>query len=275
MNSEPSLFYFLLSVLGGGIAHFIAWKKNFYMLAKKKTSIQLSFLQLISFFLLYVTSSLVTSRFSFLFYGKFLSQYSAFVYAQLTSMSITFLLLSLAILLFPKGSTRLIFKNSTSSILKDIALGAITWILGVLSVLIVEQICDFILHKIGIFYTSEQVAVRYLKIAMSSPNLFVSALISILVLAPCIEEFLFRGVLQNYLKQYCTPKLSIALTSICFALLHLSSSHGIGNFPLIISLFTFSCFLGFIYEKQQSLFSSISLHVTFNVLSTLRIIYLS
>jgi membrane protease YdiL (CAAX protease family) len=67
-------------------------------------------------------------------------------------------------------------------------------------------------------------------------------------------------------------KAAILLTSLAFALFHYSGSQEIGNVSLIASLFTFALFLGFIYEKQSSLFASIGLHMTFNLASALRIL---
>ncbi|MBI3211827.1 MAG: CPBP family intramembrane metalloprotease [Simkania negevensis] len=52
-------------------------------------------------------------------------------------------------------------------------------------------------------------------------------------------------------------------------LFHLSSSQGVGN----ISLFIFALYLGFLYEKQCSLFASIALHMTFNSISVIRILF--
>src|SRR3989304_2390656 len=65
----------------------------------------------------------------------------------------------------------------------------------------------------------------------------------------------------------------IFLAGLCFALFHLAPSQGLGNISLIVSLFAFSCYLGFIYEKRGSLFASIGLHMTFNAVSTFRILF--
>jgi membrane protease YdiL (CAAX protease family) len=118
----------------------------------------------------------------------------------------------------------------------------------------------------------EQVAVRYLKMALDSPPLLLTALFIILIAAPFIEELLFRGFLQNWLKSILGAKSAILIASFCFALFHLSASQGIGNISLAISLFSFSCFLGFIYERQRSLLASIGLHMTFNAVSCFRIL---
>jgi membrane protease YdiL (CAAX protease family) len=121
----------------------------------------------------------------------------------------------------------------------------------------------------------EQVAVRYLKLALSSPSMLMIALFMVLFAAPAIEEFLFRGLLQTCLKRFMPIKWAIALSSLCFAFFHFSPSQGIGNISLIASLFTFALYLGFIYERQASLIASFTLHMTFNTVSTLRILFFS
>ena len=118
----------------------------------------------------------------------------------------------------------------------------------------------------------EQTAVAYLKLALESPILLTSTLLTILLSAPILEELLFRGLLQTYFKQYLGKKTAILAASFFFAFFHLNAAQGIGNIPLFLSLFFFGGFLGFIYEKQGSLIASISLHITFNTISTLRII---
>ena len=90
---------------------------------------------------------------------------------------------------------------------------------------------------------------------MAGPIYFVGsaiiALFTIIIAAPVTEEFIFRGMLQNWLKTKLGTKSAIITASACFALFHLSSSQGLGNISLALSLFSFACFLGFIYEKQK------------------------
>jgi hypothetical protein len=108
---------------------------------------------------------------------------------------------------------------------------------------------------------------------IDSPFMLSIALFTIIIAAPVTEEFIFRGMLQNWLKTKLGTKSAIITTSACFALFHLSSSQGLGNISLALSLFSFACFLGFIYEKKGSLYASIGLHMTFNAVSTLRILF--
>ena len=164
---------------------------------------------------------------------------------------------------------------SESSYWGDIKIGVLTWLLAFPLISLVGYSLNlFLYHQFG-FENYEQTAVRYLKNALSSPFHLILALLWILILAPIAEEFLFRGVLQTYLKKKFSIKPAILIVSFCFALFHFSPLQGLGNFALIPSLFIFSCFLGFIYERQHSLLASISLHATLNLITSLRILLFS
>ncbi len=155
----------------------------------------------------------------------------------------------------------------------DFLMGILTWIIGFPLVIALGQLADMILYYFFGLENFEQVAVRYLKTTFGSPSMLAVALFTILIAAPVIEEFLFRGCLQTFFKRHMAPKYAILLSALCFSLFHFSSSQGIGNISLVASLFLLALFLGFIYERQASLFASIGLHMTFNAVSTFRILF--
>lgn len=174
-----------------------------------------------------------------------------------------------------RGSLMIAIKNpeSTSSKWSDLAIGIAVWFVAFPWVGVVSQICDFILEAFFNFKSYEQVAVKYLKDNLESPLQMALALLSIVIIAPIVEELLFRGTLQQFLKKYFSVKTSIIFTSLIFACFHFSATQGLGNFSLIPSLFTFACFLGYTYERQGSIFASIALHLTFNLASSFQIIF--
>ncbi len=165
--------------------------------------------------------------------------------------------------------------DNPSSKTVDFIEGSMTWILGFPIAAFVGQACDLFIYLLAGIQSYEQVAVRYLKMTIDSPFMLSIALFTIIIAAPVTEEFIFRGMLQNWLKTKLGTKSAIITASACFALFHLSSSQGLGNISLALSLFSFACFLGFIYEKKGSLYASIGLHMTFNAVSTLRILFSS
>lgn len=160
------------------------------------------------------------------------------------------------------------------SCLFDFFLGVMTWFLSFPIVSIVSELVEKLLQSIVGLKYYEQTAVKFVKAAMGSPLSLVFAVLSVLVMAPLIEEFLFRGGLQTYFKKRLGAKPAILLSSLCFALFHFSPRQGLGNIPLILSLLILGGFLGFIYERQGSLWAPIGLHMTFNTISACRIILL-
>lgn len=152
---------------------------------------------------------------------------------------------------------------------KDFLTGVLTWFV---SFPIVSTLSEFIaiIFLVGFNYTSvDQVVVSHLKDISSDKLLFTLTLLTIFTVVPMIEEVLFRGFLQSWLRSKMNRKSAIALTSLIFSLFHFSSTQGITNVELICALFVLSCFLGFLYEKQRSIWAPVGLHVFFNGISAM------
>lgn len=87
-------------------------------------------------------------------------------------------------------------------------------------------------------------------------------ILSATVLAPLMEEVVFRGFLQTTLRKYLgSAWLGILCTSVFFALVHGIWLH----WPV---LFVLSLVLGYNYERTGRLWASIVLHATFNMYNT-------
>lgn len=269
--------------------NWLAFKKGFYTFPKKgaKTSPLITHGQLFASFGIYLILSLFVAPLLAQFLFKLVHAFSPSTTSlpiiwitgfQFFSMVLIFCLLTSFIyqqdhLLFWK-----IWKDKQQipcrPIEFDFGIGVLTWFLSFPIVTVIGEVADFILQSFFGLQTYEQAAVRFVKGATDSPLSLVFALLSILVLAPLVEEFLFRGILQNYFKRLLGVKAAILLSALFFALFHFSFSQGLGNVSLMVSLAILGLFLGFIYEKQGSLWTSIALHITFNSISALRIILL-
>jgi membrane protease YdiL (CAAX protease family) len=78
------------------------------------------------------------------------------------------------------------------------------------------------------------------------------------VVAPLVEEMLFRGLVQTAFRSYTNrPWLAIIFTSLLFATFHTNGTH----WP---ALFVLGMGLGYAYEKSGSLFRPIFMHALFN-----------
>lgn len=185
------------------------------------------------------------------------------------------LLVALYFLLLPRQVKQIVLGSygfkSIKTVVHDFYLAFLSWILSYPLVVAVGQSVAIVLMFTYGNVEPEQVAVKQIKLAARAPHLFVLLMIAVIFFVPMIEELLFRGFLQNWLKKRMSRTKAVLWTSFIFASFHFSSSQGMGNIELLISLFVLSCFLGFIYERQQSLAASISLHAIFNAVSLLMI----
>ena len=151
--------------------------------------------------------------------------------------------------------------------LKDFSFGVLAWLITfpcvTLIALAVSLSLHYFIHVPGI----EQVAVQYLRSVQGYPLLFKMMVVAMVALVPVMEEVLFRGLLQNWLLRRLKRLWAILLTALVFALCHFSLSQGWSNIELLIPLFFLRAVLGFLYEKKQSLWAPVGLHMTFNGIS--------
>lgn len=107
--------------------------------------------------------------------------------------------------------------------------------------------------------------------AYSQLPLRVLVIITAVVVAPVLEEMLFRGLFQTMIRSLIEirvlklearyrPWLAILISSVLFAALHAN----IGHWP---ALFMLALCLGYSYEKSGSLFRPIFIHSLFNAIA--------
>lgn len=108
--------------------------------------------------------------------------------------------------------------------------------------------------------------------ALSTPDRFFSLVFIVIVIAPVLEELLFRSGMQRLFRRRFNLFFSIGLTSIAFAGAHYRSDQGWSNIEILGALFFLSCLLGYLYEKRESVWAPIGLHASFNLLTVLAIL---
>jgi len=92
----------------------------------------------------------------------------------------------------------------------------------------------------------------------SNLPLRVSIIAVAVVVAPVLEEMLFRGLFQTMMRSFLPgPWLCIAASSALFAIVHGNAGH----WP---ALFVLAMCMGYSYEKSGSLFRPIFIHSLFN-----------
>ncbi len=88
-----------------------------------------------------------------------------------------------------------------------------------------------------------------------------------IIVAPTVEEFIFRGILYPTIKQQGYPRLALWGTSLFFALIH--------NTPMIFVPLTFlALILTLLYENTNNLLAPIVTHSLFNAANFFWLVYL-
>ena len=85
----------------------------------------------------------------------------------------------------------------------------------------------------------------------------VTMILFAVVIAPLVEEYFFRGIMQAGLRNHIGPGLAIVCIALLFSLLH-------GNVVDRPALFAMSLLLGYIYERTGNLAAPVTMHALNN-----------
>ena len=91
--------------------------------------------------------------------------------------------------------------------------------------------------------------------------IFALAALDIVCFAPLLEEFLFRGFLNNLLRGKVNAFVRMSIVSILFAVGHMPYIH---NWIQFLAYLIGSIVLFLVYERRRSLFDAILLHSLYN-----------
>ncbi len=255
---------------------FIGYRKGFFIFPQKEWDVPLRFAHLIGafaiyFIVTYFASSLAISFLRKQIMGNYLS-YSSWLNFGISL--IIFLALAIYMACLPRTVRKGILRRAGAQhpLIEDVWTALYAWLLAFPLVLFLSQFLELLIVRVfHVTQLPDQIAVKFLKSTFHDPLYFLLAVISIILFAPLIEETLFRGFLQTYIRKHLGAKQAILITSVCFSLFHYSAGQGLGNISIIVSLFVLSLFLGFVYEKQGSLLASMTLHGSFNLISVINL----
>ena len=282
---QERLYFALNCFLIAAIVNFAAWRLGFYQLPIRKPVPKLPFIYLVTVFGIFflielILLPMITIGWLYWSTGVFPAHHIKLDAVTKGWINLTAIYLCLA------GIGGFFFISSSQAkqsvlgaegmkgikqVVRDFFMGSITWFLSYPLVLLISQTIAIALYYIYHGPHVEQVAVKQLKEAFEHPVLFWTTAISVIFIVPFIEELLFRGYLLRWLRGYFRRGAAIAVSAFIFAAFHFALSQGVDNIELLCSLFTLACFLGFLYERQQSLWAPIGLHSTFNAISILMI----
>lgn len=280
MDAEyiKSLIFLIAWAIGANI---VAYKNGFYQmkpsLSAAKANISLQ--DVIGAFVLFLSVQLLLAPMAVLAY----KEYSAgrgglsadFDQGWVNAISIIATaagLIFFCLVIKPK-TAKLLEVGGFKKLKEDLSWGVGAWFISFPVVSIITMAFTALLGLFHLPDSVDQVAVKFLKEILANPPLFWISFWLIIFAVPFIEELLFRGFLQTWLRQRFKPASAIALTSAIFAGFHFSVSQGWHNVDLLAALFFLSCYLGLLYEKRGSIWASASLHMTFNAISEVVIVF--
>jgi len=115
-----------------------------------------------------------------------------------------------------------------------------------------------ILEEVYMRVLQVEVPESFLRFMLSEP--IILGIITTLIVAPVLEEFIFRGFLFSQLKIRLGNWAAISLSSLAWSLMHFQY-----EVKILAFLFVFGLFLGFFRWKYNSLFLVIILHAVNNL----------
>lgn len=129
-------------------------------------------------------------------------------------------------------------------------------------------LAGFVINLISNYYGINPEMQDVVKWILEEKSLFIlmSLVFFGIIIAPLIEEIIFRGFLQSALKNYFGRRYAILISASLFAAVHMD----IFAFFQILIL---GILLGYLYEKTQTLAASVVVHIIHNSLTLVFLLY--
>lgn len=250
---------------------FLAWKGGFYTLPKQETSHlpAVSFLECALFFACFFLSFLLAAILIEIFFLLLASVWrDALPSAELGAWRmplISFLALCCFLFISFKCDAQLL-RRLVAMDRRAFAFGCLSFGVCVPVLLFLSAAISPLMEWFDVPFVDQNV-IQALKSTSLYPIPFFFNALAVVFVAPFMEEVLFRGVLFGFLRARWGRFVAIITTSVWFALFHYSPTHGWRNLEIFSYLFVLSCYLGFIYERQRSLWAPIGLHACANLVN--------
>lgn len=153
---------------------------------------------------------------------------------------------------------------------KYVLLGLYIYILYLPWLGIAKVLNLFVLHEL---YVPTESARNFFHHQMEwDTPIFYALAISSSFISPISEEILFRGFFQNFITRVFGSLSGLIVTSLFFSLVHYKFGKGLSNVEIVLHAFIFSLFIGYLYQKTNSIVSCISFHMLNNSLAYISLI---
>src|SRR5688572_26644551 len=163
------------------------------------------------------------------------------------------------------ASWRDVLLSRGRSLLKVFGLGVLVGVVVLPLALLLLNVVSLELTKVMELPAEKQTAVTVIEKTVDARQRIWFGLAAIL-LAPLVEELLFRGIMYPYLKQRLRPIWAVLITSMVFAAIHV-------NVMIFIPLVFLGMVLTWLYERTDSLLAPIATHMVFNASNFLMLVY--
>ena len=134
----------------------------------------------------------------------------------------------------------------------------VSFILFIPLLFLVSFLIQYILPE----YEQQKIVLNFKRTLLEDKGI----LLDVLVIAPIVEEIIFRGYIYRLLKSKIPIVFSMIISSTLFAIIHF-------NVLSYILLFVLSVFLTYTYERNGSIVCPIIIHSLFNLIMCIFIIY--
>ena len=131
--------------------------------------------------------------------------------------------------------------------------------LGVGGLILVLTLAEMTNRAFGPFDAPEQYA---LEVANTSALVMVLAVVSAVLLAPIVEEVVFRSLLFQSVRRKLGLVAAMVISSLVFAYIHLEV---VGNPPAVVGLVALALWLAGAFHRSGSLVVPITAHATYNL----------
>ena len=104
-----------------------------------------------------------------------------------------------------------------------------------------------------------------LREAEEDPLMRILLIANACLVAPVVEEVIFRGYLYGVLKRFTGAIFAAFISASLFAVAH-------NNLPAVLPLWGFALFLTLFYEASRCLWVPIGMHAVFNAVQVFRLL---
>src|SRR5438309_613631 len=139
------------------------------------------------------------------------------------------------------------------------------WLLAALPALIVAWIVEGVLGELGTSFLPTSPNNQCHAIQSDYGSALALGLLSVAVVAPVVEEILFRGVVFGWLRGRVPVPAAVVLSAMVFSLAHL----GWREWSLLLPVLGIGCVLAILYHYSRSLWPGILVHSSINTVATL------